>query len=105
MFHNAGTFTKQGTGYAQFYNNGSNLVFNNTGTVDVQAGDLYLSSNGSHTGDFALVADTTLWLNGTHTFAATSDVSGEARSMSTAARPTSTASYPPAITCWSAAAR
>ena len=76
VFDNAGTFTKLGTGYAQFYNNGSNLVFNNTGTVDVQAGDLYLSSNGSHTGDFALVAATTLWLNGTHTFAATSDVSG-----------------------------
>ena len=76
MFNNAGTFTKQGTGYAQFYNNGNNLVFNNTGTVDVQAGDLWLVAGGTHTGDFSLAAGSTLWLNGTHSFAATSDVSG-----------------------------
>ena len=77
MFNNAGTFTKLGSGYAQFsYNNGNGMVFNNTGTVDVQEGDLHLDSGGTHTGDFSIAAGSTLWLGGTHSFAATSDITG-----------------------------
>ena len=44
--------------------------------VDVQEGDLQLETGGTHTGDFSIAAGSTLWLDGTHTFAATSDITG-----------------------------
>jgi hypothetical protein len=47
-FNNVGTFTKQGTGTATFSSFSGTMAFNNsaTGTVDVQAGTLQLSSGG-----------------------------------------------------------
>src|SRR4029077_3836969 len=71
VFDNIGTFTKLGTGQAVV---SAGVTFTNTGVVDIQQGVLSLSGNGAHTGDFSLAAGTTLFLNGTHSFAATSDI-------------------------------
>ena len=60
VFNNAGTFTKQGPGDVHFRTNITGVAFNNTGTVDVQAGMLSSSSGGTHTGDFTVAAGATL---------------------------------------------
>src|SRR5437763_10404169 len=76
VFNNTGSFTKLGTGTAKFWNIGNSMVFNNAGTVAVQAGDLRLEWQGTHTGDFSVAAGSTLSLTGTQSFAATTDFSG-----------------------------
>ena len=83
-FNNTGTFTDtnafsdQMTGSGTFNNSGTynkqnntlttvGIVFNNTGTVDVNAGTLRLNTNGTHSGSFAMASGTTLDFNfGTH---------------------------------------
>ena len=37
---------------------------------------MQLEAGGTHTGDFSIAAGSTLWLDGTHSFAATSDITG-----------------------------
>jgi hypothetical protein len=76
VFNNAGTFIKLNTGAAEFDVAGSGVAFNNTGTVDVQAGTLRLEAGGTHSGDFDIASSAVLRLNGIHSFAATSDVTG-----------------------------
>src|SRR4029079_7139159 len=77
-FNNAGAFVKQGTGTTQFRSLLSNspLPFNNAGTVDIQQGTLSLQNGGTHTGDFSIASGALLELQGTHSFAATSDLTG-----------------------------
>jgi choice-of-anchor C domain-containing protein len=80
VFSNTGTFTKTGGGSTVFRNNpgagNSGVLFNNSGTVEVQEGTLQLLAGGTHTGDFTGATGTTLKFAGTHTFSANSDVSG-----------------------------
>jgi hypothetical protein len=73
-FNNAGTFTKQGVAQLWFKSFTRGVQFNNSGTVDIQGGELILQNGGTHTGDFSITAGTTLWLSGVHDFAATADV-------------------------------
>ncbi len=71
-FENASTFTKLGTGGASF----SQIVFNNAGTVDVQAGTLTLAGGGTHTSNFTVANGATLSLNGTHSFESMANILG-----------------------------
>jgi len=60
--NNAGTVQKSaGTG-----SNTINLVFNNTGTIDVQTGQLQFTRGGTSSGDWKVPADTRLELRGSH---------------------------------------
>jgi hypothetical protein len=76
VFNNAGSFTKQGVGTTQFFNNVTGVPFNNSGTVDVQAGTLAFSSGGTQAGDFSGLTGATLQFGGDHTFALGSDITG-----------------------------
>src|SRR5262249_45657145 len=79
VFNNVGTFTKQGAGVAEITDINSSLIpvaFNNTGTVNVQAGTLALYGGGTHTGDFTGQAGAKLIFAGNHTFAASSHITG-----------------------------
>ncbi len=51
-------------------------VFNNNGTVDVQAGELHLSHGGTHTSDFNIASAATLLLGDTHNFMGQIDWTG-----------------------------
>lgn len=51
MFNNAGTFNKLGVGTSTFTSYNTPLPFNNSGTVNVQAGTLALASGGTNTGN------------------------------------------------------
>ncbi|MBA3963745.1 MAG: S-layer family protein, partial [Chthoniobacterales bacterium] len=75
-FNNTGTFTRN-TGTTGFFI-GSNIVFNNTGTVNVQSGLLSLGGGdgGSTTGDFNVSAGATLNFASDFNLAAASSVSG-----------------------------
>src|SRR5205814_9499061 len=64
IFNNAGTFTKQGSPTLTF----SNVSFNNSNSVNIQAGTLALLGGGTQTGDFSGPTGTTLQLGGTHSF-------------------------------------
>jgi hypothetical protein len=75
-FDNAGTFIKQGAGAANFFVSSTAIAFNNSGTVEVQAGSLGMDSGGAHTGDFTVAAAGNVRFGGTHTLAATSQISG-----------------------------
>src|SRR5262245_37414570 len=75
-FNNSGTFIKQGTGTTQFLTSFTGVSFNNTGTVNVQAGRLALTSGGTHTGDFSGASGATLQFGNTHTFAVGADITG-----------------------------
>ena len=74
QFWNEGIFRKStGTDTSDFY-----IQFHNTGTVEVQSGTLnILSYAGTHTGDFLVHDNTTLVTNGSDTFEATSDITGD----------------------------
>ena len=48
-FHNAGTFNKQGAGLTRFFVSVTGVAFNNTGSVDVQAGTLAFNSGFTQT--------------------------------------------------------
>lgn len=67
------TFAMNGAG--NFVVN-SGIQFNNAGTATVTAGELDLHGGGTQTTPFSLASGTTLDLQGTHTFASTSGVSG-----------------------------
>jgi hypothetical protein len=70
-FNNAGSIIKQTSNTASI-----NTLFNNTGSVEVQAGQMNFWGGGSHAGDFTGAAGTTLYFVGSHTFAASSDITG-----------------------------
>jgi hypothetical protein len=70
-FSNAGTFRKTGTGSTTF---GSGVSFNNTGTVDIQAGSLTLSA-GTSSGSVTVASGSTLNLSG-YTLTSNSSISG-----------------------------
>ena len=53
----------------------SGLSFNNTGTVDLQAGTLALPA-GTHTGDFTVASGKTLQFVGNQSFSSSSDITG-----------------------------
>src|SRR5258706_11924770 len=68
-FDNVGTFRKSvNTGTLTFPGS-----FNNSGTVDIQAGTLSLGG-GTHSGTFAVPANTGLALGGTHNAGAGSSI-------------------------------
>ncbi len=94
VFENAGTFVKQGTGTTQFRVNKTSVAFNNSGTVDVQAGTLSLVSGGTHSGDFTAPTGATLEIGGNHTFAVGADISGNGSFVSSSG----TSSYPGSLT-------
>lgn len=71
VFNNVGTFIKQGVGPTNL-----SIPFNNSGMVDVQTGTLGLFSGGTHTGDFNIASGSLLELSGSHSFAASVDVTG-----------------------------
>src|SRR5205085_2668291 len=52
------------------------VSFNNSGSVNVQAGTLGLDSGGSQDNDFTVATGATLRLSGTHSFTAGSAMSG-----------------------------
>jgi len=70
-FHNTGTYTKGGNFVTH------TVPFNNDGPFAINAGaqGLSLGAGGTHSGDFA-TATGNLHLGGTHTFNATSDITG-----------------------------
>ena len=76
IFTNVGTFTKANTGQVRFILSSGGLAFNNSGAVTVGGGTLGLDRGGTHTGDFALAAGTTLRIAETQAFAAGADVTG-----------------------------
>lgn len=59
QFNNAGDFVMQSGGTAL-----SSVVFNNSGTVDVQAGVMSLNAGGTNTGTFGVNSNATLTING-----------------------------------------
>ncbi len=71
-FINAGTFTKQDAFYLRF----DNLVFKNSGTVNINAGTLDLGGGGTHTGDFSGPTGAVLQLEGIQTLQSGSDIMG-----------------------------
>src|SRR4051812_15066781 len=75
-FNNTGTFVKQGAGAINFTVSSTGVSFNNTGSVDVQAGTLSFSAGGSNSGSIALTAGTTLGLSGAYTHDGTSKITG-----------------------------
>ena len=77
VFNNAGTFRRSGAGTTTFGSSSFDPVsFNNTGSVNVQAGMLTLSS-GSSSGDFQVAADARLdFSDSTSTLDANSSISG-----------------------------
>ncbi|MBI3867393.1 MAG: hypothetical protein HY299_02595 [Verrucomicrobia bacterium] len=72
---NAGTFRKSvSTGALTVP---SSLSFNNSGTVEIQAGTLSLAGGGAHSGSFTVPAGTELILSGgTHTAVGSSSITG-----------------------------
>jgi hypothetical protein len=76
--NNAGaTFNKEGAGAASFNFFNTAVPFNNAGTVNVAAGSLQLTRDGSHTGSFSLPNPAArLELGGTHLFAPSAGVTG-----------------------------
>lgn len=74
-FDNAGTFRKSAhTGTTA--TGAGDVSFNNSGTVDIQAGTLSLGSGGTHSGSFTVPAGTVLALDGTHNAGAGSSITG-----------------------------
>ena len=69
-FDNAGTLVKNGTVVSDI-----DVAFHNTGTVQVNAGQLNLSAGGSHTGGTLSGAGTLAFSGGTHTLDAASTLS------------------------------
>jgi len=73
LFSNAGTFintTNAGTTSVR-------VPFNNTGSVELRAGELKLFCDGTNTASYALDAGTTLSLLGDYTFEAETSIEGE----------------------------
>src|SRR5262249_48832574 len=70
------TFTKQGSGTVSFVPSSTDVNFNNSATVDVQAGTLGLDAGGTHNNDFSVASGATLRLGGTHSFSASADITG-----------------------------
>src|SRR5687768_4202142 len=61
-FNNSGTYNKQSNTLTTI-----EVVYNNTGTTNVNAGTMQLKGNGTHTGDFNIASGSTLDFNqGTH---------------------------------------
>src|SRR5207249_4843439 len=52
------------------------IMFNNTGTVDVQTGTLFVTNGGTSSGAFTGQAAGTLRLGGTHVMTPTSSIAG-----------------------------
>ncbi len=63
VFNNVGSFTKMGTGEARFTTGINGIPFNNSGTVNVQAGTLTLDAGGTETGPFSISTTATLNLS------------------------------------------
>ena len=94
VFTNAGTFEHQSdgsvSGTGTFNNSGTfqrttstgnlvvSCVFNNTGAVDVQNGELTLQDNGTHTGSFDSTGALLRFSAGTHGLSAATSVTGTA---------------------------
>jgi hypothetical protein len=75
VFNNAGTFRKS-AGAATSSTTG-NWLFNNSGTVDVHAGRLFLAGGGTAAGSFTVAAGTTLGFEGgTYSLGSGSSVAG-----------------------------
>ncbi len=72
-FNNSGTFNRAGADMTWI-----DVPFNNSGTVNLQAGLLALYGGGTQTGRFTFNTGARLWLGGDHTFAATSTFTGPA---------------------------
>ncbi|MFQ5796053.1 MAG: CARDB domain-containing protein, partial [Candidatus Bipolaricaulia bacterium] len=73
QFNNAGTFRKSaGTGFTDI-----DIVFNNSGTVDVNSGTLNLKNGGTSSGAFSVAAGATLdFIGGNHSLDTSSSVTG-----------------------------
>ncbi len=86
VFNNSGTFTKMGAGTTSFSRlnpSSTPMAFNNSGTVNIQAGTLSLGTDGTHTNDFMVSGGALLEFafvfgsgSGSHSFSATSDITG-----------------------------
>ncbi len=75
-FNNAGTFIKLGTGTTQFTVSSSGVPFNNTGSVDVQAGTLTLDAGGTSSNAMNVAASGTLSFGSSYTHTPGGSVSG-----------------------------
>ncbi len=74
-FLNQGTFLKSGTATLTINGAGAaSTVFQNDGSVGVQAGTLKLLTSATHSGSFAVSAGATLWFEGSQIFTAASTV-------------------------------
>lgn len=73
-FDNAGTFRKSANAGTSTISSG--MSFNNTGSVEIQAGTLALSGGGTHTGSFDVPVGTAVDLSGTHSGSASSSFTG-----------------------------
>jgi hypothetical protein len=67
-FHNAGTFSKQGAGSAQFIVSSTGVAFDNTGSVSVQGGTLEIRSGGSTSQPMDIGPAGTLLFSGSFTY-------------------------------------
>src|SRR5262249_51699025 len=63
-------------GVTQFIVSTTGVAFNNSGTVNVQAGTLSLEAGGTDSGDFSGASGATLTLGGNHSLAVDSDITG-----------------------------
>ncbi|AFY28282.1 Calx-beta domain-containing protein [Cyanobium gracile] len=72
LFTNAGTFRKSSSSATNITTVG--VLFNNSGTVDVQTGSLNLSGGGIHTGNFTGLAGIINFSGGTHQLNAGSSI-------------------------------
>ncbi len=75
-FNNAGTFIKLGAGTTQFTVSSSGVPFNNTGSVDVQAGTLTLDAGGTSGNTMNVAASGTLSFGSSYTHTPGGSVSG-----------------------------
>ncbi len=77
-FNNSGTMTVVGSSTVQFIYLPPyvGVSFNNSGTVNVNAGTLSLLAGGTHSGSFAVASGATLWLESDHTFRSTATITG-----------------------------
>jgi hypothetical protein len=75
-FTNAGTFIKQGSGATTFDTSLGGVAFNNTGSVQVQAGALVLRAGGASSGSFNVSAGATQQFTGNYNLGAGSPLYG-----------------------------
>jgi hypothetical protein len=76
VFANAGTFNRDGIGTITFSQSNGGLDFDNTGTVNIDSGDLVLDGGGTNSGTVSVDAGARLRLLQSYTHGAASSLSG-----------------------------